>query len=125
MILHGFVEVALALPLIGAIAVDDREIIPVISAGIESTRTGLDCVVARPSYANLAVVGLCRNNKPNGRDTDKAGPSPFYDAFCAQHQTPPRCLVKVRLNVAFGLFSSHSCFVAPGKEAPRPATFLC
>ena len=46
MILHGLVEIALALPLIGGVAVDEREIALVKPAGLEEARAGLDGDVA-------------------------------------------------------------------------------
>src|SRR5512135_3633137 len=46
MILHSLIEIALELPLIGAVAVDQCEIAPVIPAGIKEARAGLDGSVA-------------------------------------------------------------------------------
>lgn len=118
MILHSLVEIALVLPLIGAVAVDQREIALVIPAGIKEARAGLDGSVAGSPYANLAVVRCCRNNKPSGSHADQASENPSLNVFCEQHQTP-RCLVRACLTVALDSFSSYSYAVAPGKEHNR------
>jgi hypothetical protein len=89
MILYSFVEIALALPLRGAVAVDEREIALVKTARLEKSRAGLDGSVAGSPDANLAIVGCCRDNKPSGSHADQASASPFLDVFYNQHQTPP------------------------------------
>ena len=84
MILHGLVEIALALPLIGAVAVDEGEIALVKPAGLEEARAGLDGGVAGSAHASLAIVRCCRNDETGGRHADQSGENPFLDIFCGQ-----------------------------------------
>src|SRR5262249_17892336 len=82
-ILHGLVEIALALPLIGAVAVDEREITLVEPAGTNETRAGLDSRIAGSTHAFLAIL-RCR------WDHNAGGRQPGENVFLKeQHQTPP------------------------------------
>jgi hypothetical protein len=82
---NGLAEVTLAFPLIAAIAVNDGEVVPVKSAGVKRTRASIDCNVAGPFYANLAIVCGRGNNEENGDHADQSATSPFSRVFCDTH----------------------------------------
>src|SRR5262245_53180177 len=86
MILHRLVEIALALPLIGTIAVDEREIAFVKPTGPKEARAGLDRRITGSPHAILAILRRRRINEASGRQTDQSGERPFSKE---QHQTPP------------------------------------
>src|SRR4029078_10475744 len=88
-ILQSLVEIALAVPLIGAVAVDKREIALVEPAGLQEPRAGLDGRVTGSPYARLAVIRCCRNDERGGRHADQPDESPFLNVFCEHYQTPP------------------------------------
>jgi hypothetical protein len=89
MILHGLVEIALALPLVGAVAVDESEIALVKPAGFQEARAGLDGCVAGTAHASLAIVRCRRDDETNGRHADQCGESPFLESFYEWHPNAP------------------------------------
>jgi hypothetical protein len=92
MIRDGILEVPGALTLVGAIAVDDRKIVPVIATGFDGARASLDCGLTGSPYANLAVVRGCRSNKPCGGNGDSASTNQIRKVVSCTKR--PRCLVK-------------------------------
>src|SRR5665213_2311254 len=70
MIRDGFLVLAHALPLVAAIAVDDFQIVPIVSARANGARASVDCGAAGPSYTCLAIVGCCSANEANGGNAD-------------------------------------------------------
>ena len=90
MIRDGFLELAHAVPLVTAIAVDDCEIALVVSAGLDGAGAGLDRGVAGSSDANLAVVGSRRAAETNGGDADQSPCDPHEAPVTAPDCFAPR-----------------------------------
>jgi len=56
---------------IPAIAVDDREIVPIKSAGFNGARASVDCGVARSPYAKRAIICYGGANQESGSHPDQ------------------------------------------------------
>src|SRR5262249_12941242 len=91
---------ALALPLKTAIAVDDREIMPIKSARINSARASVDCGVARSSYAKLAIICYGGTNEVTASHPDQKTKNYISYVSFAPHLTSPSGYLLVEIVLA-------------------------